>query len=371
MPFLRPLSALLLAATVLLLCVHPSLGNAATAADAASGTTVASGAAPTNLNPPAARISDAAIHADHETYRALQGRIKALNDRGVAAQPAGPKVSNYHLSKAQCWLDVSFHEYTRNDRSAFPQLALQQSRTLIDLLERNATALPMDTPLVNDAERLRPDLWEAAAGLKRHAGFSCAAQATACAEVELVHAGNEHKQFGWRHAKPYVQLAEDGIARAQQVAERCLVPVAAAVPLPPPPPPPAPKVERSVDLLFAFDRSDAGSIVAATRRELDSLLDEVRSGALAVETIRLTGFADRLRNPSTAQYNLRLSERRAETVRDMLVQAGVAPARITVEGRGDMEQVKACEERFGSQAELPSCMQANRRVQLKLVGTAR
>jgi OOP family OmpA-OmpF porin len=150
-----------------------------------------------------------------------------------------------------------------------------------------------------------------------------------------------------------------------------LVPVAAAVPLPPPPPPPAPKVERSVDLLFAFDRSDAGSIVAATRRELDSLLDEVRSGALAVETIRLTGFADRLRNPSTAQYNLRLSERRAETVRDMLVQAGVAPARITVEGRGDMEQVKACEERFGSQAELRSCMQANRRVQLKLVGTAR
>ena len=68
---------------------------------------------------------------------------------------------DYHLSKAQCWLDVSFHEYTRNDRSAFPQEALDQSVRLIALMEQKASPLPNDTPLVNGADKLRPDLWEA------------------------------------------------------------------------------------------------------------------------------------------------------------------------------------------------------------------
>src|SRR5260363_47284 len=51
-----------------------------------------------------ARITDAAISVDQKTYQAVQQRIKALNDRGI-------QVSDYFLSKAQCWLDVSFHEY--------------------------------------------------------------------------------------------------------------------------------------------------------------------------------------------------------------------------------------------------------------------
>ena len=75
----------------------------------------------TQLNPQAKRITDEAIHADLESYEATQGRIQALND-------GGRPIRDYHLSKAQCWLDVSFHEYTRNDRSAFPQEALSERR---------------------------------------------------------------------------------------------------------------------------------------------------------------------------------------------------------------------------------------------------
>jgi OOP family OmpA-OmpF porin len=40
-------------------------------------------------------------------------------------------------------------------------------------------------------------------------GWPCAQAKTACGEVELVHAGHEQAQLGWRHAKPYVQIAED------------------------------------------------------------------------------------------------------------------------------------------------------------------
>jgi hypothetical protein len=40
---------------------------------------------------------------------------------------------------------VSLHEYTRNDRSAFPQAALTESEKLMQGMERGAGALPMDT----------------------------------------------------------------------------------------------------------------------------------------------------------------------------------------------------------------------------------
>lgn len=170
------------------------------------------------LTPPADRISDRAIYADYTTYEQTQQRIKALNERGLGK---GPKLSDYHLAKAQCWLDVSFHEYTRNDRSPFPQQALAQSDQLIVLMENNTTPLPSATVLVNEAERLRPDLWDAAARLQSHVGYRCATQKVACAEVELVHAGNEHKQLGWRHARPYVQMAEDWMLDAQAAAEHC------------------------------------------------------------------------------------------------------------------------------------------------------
>ena len=152
---------------------------------------------------------------------------------------------DYRLSKAQCWLDVSVHEYTRNDRSAFPQQALTESEKLIDLMERARSPKPLDGPwdtaLVNDAAKLRPDLWARADALKKHGGFAGATQRTACSEVELVHAGNQYNQQQWRHAKPYVQIAEDQLFEAERQAEACLPSAApAAVVAPAPAPAPAP-----------------------------------------------------------------------------------------------------------------------------------
>ena len=167
------------------------------------------------LTAPAARISDNAIHADYKTFEQAQARIKALNARGRPLR-------DYHLAKAQCWLDVSFHEYTRNDRSAFPQEALEQSLLLVQGMEQKTTPLPSTTALVNGADRLRPDLWAMVQGLQSHAGFQCVAQRVACAEVELVHAGNEFRQQGWRHANPYVQIAEDQLAQAREQADACV-----------------------------------------------------------------------------------------------------------------------------------------------------
>ncbi len=122
---------------------------------------------PTELTPQKERISDEAIQADYKAYETLQARIKGLNDHG---RP----VRDYHLSKAQCWLDTSFHEYTRNDRGPYPQAAMTESEKLIVAMETGASPLPMHTPLVGEAIRLRADLWERAAVIKGHGGFRCA-----------------------------------------------------------------------------------------------------------------------------------------------------------------------------------------------------
>lgn len=327
----------------------------------------------TQLTPPAGRISDTASQADHRAYEALQARLKGLNDRG---RP----VRDYHLAKAQCWLDVSFHEYTRNDRGPFPQAALTESEKLVVAMEQGVSPLPMATPLVGEAVTLRPDLWARATALQGHAGWRCAQQKAACAEVELVHAGNEHAQQQWRHAKPYVQIAEDLLGDAEAQAAACVPPPAPPAPpppppappvvvvAPPPPPPPAPPPQRELQLaaqvVFNFDRHEPNQMRPFSVVQLEQLVARARAEGLQIDEVRLVGHADRLNGTGESAYNQRLSERRVATVRDALVKLGVPAAAIRTDAKGDQQQITGCEARFSRPSELQECLLPNRRVEV-------
>lgn len=322
------------------------------------------------LAPQAERISDSVIQQDYRAYERLQARIKTLND-------GGRRVADYHLSKAQCWLDVSFQEYTRNDRSEFPQAAMSESEKLISAMEAHAEPLPSETPLVNGAARLRPDLWERAHGLKQGAGFACAAQNTACAEVELVHAGNEFNQQQWRHAKPYVQIAEDALAEAQTRASQCNPPArVAAVPTAAPPMlapmvvAAAAPIVLTANVVFNFDRSERVEIRPAGREQIEQLLRRVETRHLRVVSVRLIGHADRLNGTGNRAYNQRLSEMRAATVRALLVERGIDAATMVVEALGDAGQIAPCTANKGSTAELEECLLPNRRVEVVLTASS-
>lgn len=296
------------------------------------------------LTPPAERITDEAIYRDHVAYEGTQDRIRALND-------AGRLVRDYHLSKAQCWLDVSFHEYSRNDRSAFPQAALEQSVDLIGRMERGALPLPTDTPLVNDAARVREDLWKRLGAIHGTPGFACAQQAVACGEVELVHAGNELNQQQWRHAKPYIQIAEDLVADAEALARTCGTGPAI---------PHTQNMALTANILFEFDRDGRSDIRGYSLRSLDQALARIRDEGLRIESIELEGHADRLQGRG-AEYNIDLSKRRAETVRMLLVERGVPADAIRYSYRGDTEQVQDCATVRHPEA-LRECLLPNRRV---------
>ena len=311
--------------------------------------TFAATAQQTTLVPARDRITDEAIHADLSGYEQTQGRIQALND-------GGRPVRDYHLSKAQCWLDVSFHEYSRNDRSDFPQAALTESEKLIVGMEQGISPLPTDTPLVNNAKRLREDLWQRLRVIHGTPGFTCAQQAVACGEVELVHAGNEFNQQQWRHAKPYIQIAEDWVSDAEALSRQCGVapsqPVAMA------------ESVLTANVLFEFDRDGRKDIRAYSLQSLDRELARIREEGRTLTAVELVGHADRLQGRGH-DYNQGLSQRRALTVRNLLVERGVDAALISDTYKGDTEQVQQCQG-VTPQAALRECLIPNRRVEVRL-----
>jgi OOP family OmpA-OmpF porin len=309
------------------------------------------------LFPQVERISDEVIYKDQKTYEALQARLNA--------QKQAIKGSDYATAKAQCWLDVSFHEYHRNDRTDFPQAALSESEKIVAGLESGQKAVGLDTPLVDGAHRLREDLWAKANDLKGARGFSCAAAATGCLEVYLVQAGHEHRQFEMkRHTGEIIAQAEEFAAEARRQADNCPQPVKPQA-VKPVPPVAEEIIAIEADALFRFDKYQTGDMLTEGRAKIDEVLDKARAQFVRIDGIHLIGHTDRLGSDA---YNQRLSERRAATVKAYLIQGGMAAGTITTEGRGEREPVKtSCVGEVATRA-LTECLQPNRRVEFRFTG---
>jgi len=148
-----------------------------------------------------------------------------------------------------------------------------------------------------------------------------------------------------------------------EACKALLEPPAPAAAAPPPPAPlPAEPIRLSSDALFAFD---SAALTGQGRRRLDDLLQRLRA-ASQVEDIRVVGYTDRIGRDA---YNLVLSRRRAEAVRDYLAANGVPAASIQVEGRGEADPVVQCHD--AARAALIACLAPNRRVELSGVAHAR
>lgn len=113
----------------------------------------------------------------------------------------------------------------------------------------------------------------------------------------------------------------------------------------------------SADLLFGFD---SYAISSQGRRELQQATQEA-TARLRTPSILVTGHTDRI---GSAEYNMRLSQQRAQAVADALVQGGVSPQHINYVGRGENEPLVSCQNISG--AALKECLAPNRRVEILL-----
>ena len=164
--------------------------------------TVARGAEKNLLTPEPERITDEAIADDIKVIQGLQKRLENLNNKGVP-------IAGYHFAKAQAWLDFAMDEYTINDRTRVVEEALSQALGIIEPLEKDVGQISLATPIIPTSTRVRTDLWDKAEAMKKNSeAFRCAGDKIAQLEVQLVWAGHEEKELGWRHAKPFLQAAE-------------------------------------------------------------------------------------------------------------------------------------------------------------------
>src|SRR5690606_21345272 len=130
---------------------------------------------------------------------------------------------------------------------------------------------------------------------------------------------------------------------------------------------PAPAPEREVTLqaaaLFDFDRSE---IKPAGRQELDRLVRDING--VNYDVVLVTGHTDRI---GARDYNLGLSQRRANAVRDYLVNAGIPASRITARGVNGDDPVTRPDQcrNTGSAAAQIACLEPDRRVVVIVTGT--
>jgi OmpA-OmpF porin, OOP family len=313
------------------------------------------------------RITDGVIRADLKYFASLQTRLAALNAKGRSA-------NDYSLSKATAWLEFAQEEYTDNDRSGIVERLLVQALILIQKMERGNEPIDRATLIVEGSQRIRADLWGKLEAFHQHVNFDCVQGKVAQAEVQLVWAGHEELEGGWRHSKPYIEIAEAQVADIEKGLKEC---AKSTGPVPPVPPitqvpttvtPPVlakvAEVERivlSTDTLFKFNKSSLEDLAPSTKLVLETFVQALRQHR-SIEKILITGHTDRLGTPT---YNLKLSEARAAAIAQYLIDKGFAKDVIQVAGAGESDPLTTCS---GNQItpELQACLQPNRRVEVRV-----
>jgi OOP family OmpA-OmpF porin len=144
------------------------------------------------------------------------------------------------------------------------------------------------------------------------------------------------------------------VAAAAQAAPVPAARVEAAAPL-------SRRISFSGDALFAFDKS---VLKPEGRVLLDGLVKQL-SGA-TYDNIQATGHTDRF---GSSAYNQKLSERRANAVKDYLASKDVMASRIDAQGKGETQPVtKAGDCKGAKSAKVIACLQPDRRVDIEMTG---
>lgn len=130
-------------------------------------------------------------------------------------------------------------------------------------------------------------------------------------------------------------------------------------PIPPPSAGEPSRTTISADALFAFGRYGAGDISPQGRREIEAFAAKIAT--LEGTSITVEGHTDRIGSDAD---NIELSQRRADTVRELLIASGVSAASIRALGLGKSRPVTTdCADSLG-RSDLVRCLAPDRRVEL-------
>jgi OOP family OmpA-OmpF porin len=119
------------------------------------------------------------------------------------------------------------------------------------------------------------------------------------------------------------------------------------------------KLTLRSDVLFAFGKSGYKDLTPEGRAMLDQAVRDIQQKGAGVSSIEVIGHADPI---GKAQANQLLSQRRAETVRKVLLEKGIQSRLVHASGRGSSEPVVQCDN--SARKSRVACNAPNRRVEL-------
>jgi len=120
------------------------------------------------------------------------------------------------------------------------------------------------------------------------------------------------------------------------------------------------------ELLFQFGKSDVQDLLSTGEAEIIRLARKIREEHATIESVQVLGHTDPM---GSKDLNMNLSQESAETVRNILIAAGLPANRITAKGMADIQLVVAnCGQKGLKRPELLSCNQPNRRVEVLVRG---
>lgn len=103
-------------------------------------------------------------------------------------------------------------------------------------------------------------------------------------------------------------------------------------------------------VMFAFDSAE---LTSSAHSQLQALMSKLNAPSVA--SVKVIGFTD---SQGTDAYNQTLSERRASSVAEYLISQGLAPSKVTSQGRGERDPI--------ADNDTESGRAQNRRVELHL-----
>ena len=246
----------------------------------------------------------------------------AVTEKGTTEQPVWPK-----------WDSVTFN----NTKGTFPDLqSLSQVRTG---MTKDQLYYLLGRPQYNDG--WRPVEWNYL--FHFHTPGQGTDDVTTCQYKVLFDKDTYARSFYWNPVDPV-----DGVC-------------------PPTAKKPEPTVKRytlGADALFAFDRSGLSDLNPKGKYDLDNLATQLKQFD-QLNSVKITGHTDYLGSDA---YNLRLSEQRAQTVRQYFIAQGLPANKIYAVGMGESQAVKQCAS-TGNRSALIACLQPNRRVEVEVDGS--
>jgi OOP family OmpA-OmpF porin len=138
-------------------------------------------------------------------------------------------------------------------------------------------------------------------------------------------------------------------------------------------PAPAPvAAPRRCDAAVTFQKDETfpfakDELTSAAKGRLDRDVLGRLATCASVEAVVIEGHTDRL---GSQQYNHKLSERRAESVKAYLVSKGADRSKVETLGMGKTVPAKFCPD-IKQRAELIACLAPNRRAVISIKGPAR